>query len=124
VRTDVASRHDFPLDPSSGLPSFDDPDDHVATVLGVGAPSNAEDRHDDASARATPVMPTRERIVVDMPERGLGTYAIITPKRDVSLGAYAVVTPSRGVALEPHRDAMLPDEPLTVGAVLAASLAL
>lgn len=103
---DATGGHGFPVDPSSGLPSFDEPDEHVATEIGVGAPSSVHEAQDDPTERATPVMPTRERIVIDMPE---------------------LVWNARGapdLALDPHRDAMLPDAPLTFGAVLSASLAL
>jgi hypothetical protein len=103
--TPSSTRHGFPLDPSSGLPSFDEPDEHVATEIGVGAPASVAGE-DDATDRSTPVMPIRERIVFDMPE---------------------LVWNARGaldLALDPHRDAMLPDAPLTFGAVLSASLAL
>lgn len=105
-RTPPPPAHGFPVDPSSGLPSFDEPDEHVATEIGVGAPSSVHEAQDDPTERATPVMPTRERIVIDMPD---------------------LVWNARGapdLALDPHRDAMLPDAPLTFGAVLSASLAL
>ncbi len=109
-RTPTPTAHGFPVDPSSGLPSFDEPDEHVATEIGVGAPTNLREAQDDPRERATPVMPTREHIVIDMAELVWSARGAL----DLALD----------LALDPHRDAMLPDAPLTVGAVLSASLAL
>lgn len=110
-RTPTPTAHGFPVDPSSGLPSFDEPDEHVATEIGVGAPTNLDDVQDDPKERATPVMPTRERIVIDTPELVWSARGALDLSLDLSL--------------DPHRDALLPDAPpLTFGAVLAASLAL
>ena len=67
-RTPTPTAHGFPVDPSSGLPSFDEPDEHVATEIGVGAPTNLHEAQDEPRERATPVMPTREHIVIDMAE--------------------------------------------------------
>lgn len=109
-RTPTPTAHGFPVDPSSGLPSFDEPDEHVATEIGVGAPTNLREAQDDPRERATPVMPTREHIVIDMAELVWSARGAL----DLALD----------LALDPHRDAMLPDAHLTVGAVLSASLAL
>lgn len=109
-RTPTPTAHGFLVDPSSGLPSFDEPDDHVATEIGVGAPVNLHEAQDDPKERATPVMPTRERIVIDMAELVWNTRGALDATLDLGLDA--------------HRDAMLPAEPLTIGAALAASLAL
>lgn len=109
-RTPAATAHGFPLDPSSGLPSFDEPDEHVATEIGVGAPTSHLEPQDDPAERATPVMPTRERIVIAIPE--------------LVWSARGALDTTLELGFDARRDAVLPDAPITVGAALTASLAL